>query len=434
MACVLIIGDDLTGSNATGVLYAKAGRRVVTVSSVGLAAAMRNDVDVLVVDTESRHLPPNVAASRVRTVVAAAAQWGVQVVKRVDTTLRGNVGAEVEAALVALRAAHPEQRQVALLVPAFPASGRITVGGMQLVDGLPIQRSWAALDPFTPVDRCGVAAIIAEQSTLTSTTIDLDSVGPGLASRLAQAAGRADIVIVDAISDDDVATIAQAAHAVTGVGWLIVDSGPFGAAFAPAAPQAATQTDVPLTLVIAGSLTDQTVRQLDRLTQALDAQLVTINPLAVDADEVVAQLTGLAARGASVVGVRTCALTHLPDAVEAQQALHLLGEVTRRAAAALRPAGIYATGGDVAITVISVLGGDGFAVIDEVLPLAVAGRIVGGPHDGVALVTKGGLIGEDDAALVCVTRLQQLERETGTMLMHQVGAVRGPTTGTATKG
>ncbi|MCL1841481.1 MAG: four-carbon acid sugar kinase family protein, partial [Propionibacteriaceae bacterium] len=78
MACVLIIGDDLTGSNATGVLYAKAGRRVVTVSSVGLAAAMRNDVDVLVVDTESRHLPPNVAASRVRTVVAAAAQWGVQ--------------------------------------------------------------------------------------------------------------------------------------------------------------------------------------------------------------------------------------------------------------------------------------------------------------------------------------------------------------------
>ena len=57
------------------------------------------------------------------------------------------------------------------------------------------------------------------------------------------------------------------------------------------------------------------------------------------------------------------------------------------AGAAAQVDGLYLTGGDVAAAVTA-LGADGFAVEAEVLPLAVAGHLVGGPR-GAALRDQG---------------------------------------------
>lgn len=465
MADVLVIGDDLTGSNATGVLYAKTGRRVVTVVDLGAVDAMRDQVDVLVVDTESRHLAPAEAAQRVRDVVAQGAGWGLQIVKRVDTTLRGNVGAEVEAGLLALREVCPLRRQVALMVPAFPSSGRTTAGGMQFVGGVPLYRTEAAKDPFSPVRHSGVAQILGDQSGLRVACVSLDAYGDGLGDEIARAAAQADVVVVDAIDDDDIRTVAAVAAGLEGIGWLIVDSGPFGAAFAQARGSrgvsgAATGTvppagfsseghgesdepdepspwlcapepkrpdepsSLPLVLVIAGSLTEQTNRQLDRLAET-GAGLVEIDPATAEPQAVVAQLRGLVEDGRRIVGVRTTSCDGTPTAQAAGHALRVLGDVALAAASGLHPGGVYATGGDVARTVLSVLGGNGFRLIDEVLPLAVVGAVAGGEFDGSALVTKGGLIGDDDAAVACVTMLQRVAGLTGTQQPAQATGTKG---------
>ncbi|NLG70338.1 MAG: four-carbon acid sugar kinase family protein, partial [Firmicutes bacterium] len=45
-------------------------------------------------------------------------------------------------------------------------------------------------------------------------------------------------------------------------------------------------------------------------------------------------------------------------------------------------------------------------LFDQVLPLAALGQLVGGPSRGLRLVTKGGLVGGEDAAIRCVRRLR----------------------------
>lgn len=94
------------------------------------------------------------------------------------------------------------------------------------------------------------------------------------------------------------------------------------------------------------------------------------------------------------------------DPRTAARLLRALAEVAHRAVVELRPGGLYASGGDVAAAVTSALGADGFAIETEVLPLAIAGHLVGGPHDGLLFATKGGLIGGPDAARDCLEHLR----------------------------
>ena len=429
MAEVVIIGDDLTGSNATGALYAIKGLKVVTVADIATAQRLSDQVDVLVFNTGSRHLPEPDAAARVRTVVEFAAGIGVQIVKRVDTTLRGNIAAEVVAGLEALRACRSSGRQVALMVPAFPASGRVTVGGRQFVQGVPVARSWAATDPFTPVTTSRVAALFAGRPELRTVEVGLEELGEGLADRLAAAAQAADLVVVDAYDDSDVLAVAEAAHLAsfdTGLEWLAVDTGPFGVALSASRGLGGGRNKQnPLVLVMAGSLTDQTREQLDHLVSVTGAFLLVVD---ADADTPVAVVDRLAeavADGRSVVGVRTAPLVGAPTAEAADRTLQLFAEVSREALARLRPAGIYASGGDVAMTVLDALGGDGFRILNEVLPLAVIGEISGGPNAGTGFATKGGLIGAADAAFLCVTALQQASRHSSDVTLVSTATPEG---------
>jgi len=130
----------------------------------------------------------------------------------------------------------------------------------------------------------------------------------------------------------------------------------------------------------------------------------------MDPARVVAQLRYLADSRVSVVGARVASGPH--DEVVARAVLRCLGEVAAGAVPELRPVGLYACGGEVAAAVISALGAQGFAIEAEVLPLAVAGYVVGGPYDGLPFATKGGLVGKDDAASLC---LQYLLRRNGSV-------------------
>lgn len=412
MVNVVVIGDDLTGSNATGSLYARQGLKAVTVSTLDSARLVADDVDVLVFTTESRHLPAADAAARVRDIVDLVGPWGAQVAKRVDTTLRGNVGAESWAALTSLREAFPRRRTVALVVPAFPTSGRTTVGGLQLVEGLPVDRSWAARDPFTPVLDASVARLLATQSPGTTAEIDLHELGDDLPRRLRDAAATADFVVCDALDAADLDTIATAAAEVRGddLDWLVVDTGPFGAAYAAARglrAETAERAPEPLVLALIGSLTEQTDQQVAHLLDNENAELLTVHPDSLSPAQVVDGLAALAAKGRTIVGVRVESPGDAPvTAAAAERVLAYLRAIAAAAVERLPLAGVYATGGDVARQTIDTLGAYGFRIDEEVLPLAVSGAFVGGPHDGLGFATKGGLIGGPDAAAACIRALQ----------------------------
>ncbi|MEE2048407.1 four-carbon acid sugar kinase family protein, partial [Nocardiopsis tropica] len=91
MAQVLVVADDLTGANATGARFARTGMRVATVTPEHVSQVAR-DYDVVVANLDSRHVPADQAADLVTDVVEAVWPVGL-VVKRTDSTLRGNIGA-----------------------------------------------------------------------------------------------------------------------------------------------------------------------------------------------------------------------------------------------------------------------------------------------------------------------------------------------------
>ena len=153
---IAVIADDLTGAADTGAALVRAGHRT--------AVAFRGervDADAVVIDTDSRGLPAAEAAARVRAVALGGAEI---VMKKVDSTLRGPLAAEVEAALAA------SGRTRAIVAPAFPATGRTTVGGVQHLDGVPVHETRFAHDPVSPVLESDLRVLLPEADVRDATT------------------------------------------------------------------------------------------------------------------------------------------------------------------------------------------------------------------------------------------------------------------------
>src|SRR5262249_59367109 len=148
---VTLIADDLTGACDAGALFAGRGPVGVFVA----LAEIDPDRAVIAVDTESRAV--SMAEAR-RRVAAAAGRLGERLrrgvlFKKIDSTLRGPVGDEVDAPPDANRP------PVALVCPAFPAEGRTVVGGLLRVHAAAARTSTAGGDPAYPPALSDVPAI-----------------------------------------------------------------------------------------------------------------------------------------------------------------------------------------------------------------------------------------------------------------------------------
>ena len=69
--------------------------------------------------------------------------------------------------------------------------------------------------------------------------------------------------------------------------------------------------------------------------------------------------------------------------------------------------GIYSTGGDITAAIHRAAGTVGLRLITEVVPLAGYGIAMGGKLDGRAFISKGGMVGDENAMVTCVKYLQE---------------------------
>lgn len=136
-----VIADDLTGAAELGAVGLRLGLKAEILRSNPPDDA----VDLVCVDTDSRSCTPVEAARRAaeaaKVLRAAGARW---IYKKVDSVLRGNVTAEVEAVMRELGFNR------ALLLPANPSLGRVIRDGQYFVKGKPIHRTEFARDPEYP--------------------------------------------------------------------------------------------------------------------------------------------------------------------------------------------------------------------------------------------------------------------------------------------
>lgn len=367
---IAVIADDLTGAADTGVQLARAGHRT--------AVAFRDEpvpagVDAVVADTDSRGLAAGEAAARVRRAAGELAGAPI-LMKKIDSTLRGPLAAELGAAL------ESGGRRAAVVAPAFPAAGRTTVGGVQLVDGEPVHRTRFARDPVTPVLEGDLIRLLGARY-----------VAAGASPAAALAAGG--LVVCDAGTDADLEALVRAVPDPSSVLWA--GSAGLAAALGAVYPGAGVEDAVDEepgggVLVVVGSANRTAREQVARLT----ADGVPVAILALDRlgeDEVLA----CAARAADALERAGACVLHPGDG-EGSPA-RIAAALAETAALATERAAVGAlvlTGGDTAVHVARRLGATGLIVEDELEPGVVVGRLLGPRR--FRIVTKAGGFGSPD--------------------------------------
>ncbi|RXX97177.1 hypothetical protein DD585_05980, partial [Klebsiella pneumoniae] len=185
---VLVLADDFTGANDAGVSLAEAGMSVEVAFTAGQPSTAR----ALILNSDSRAMSAAAAADKVAALLRGAAtfvpHWQV---KKIDSTLRGNPGGELEAMMAA------QGCRMTVVAPAYPAAGRHTRDGRCYVHGVPLDQTEFASDPKTPVSRAEISEIIAMQSRLPCLTLNAGQ----LPAALATAGEEKRVLIVDAWED-----------------------------------------------------------------------------------------------------------------------------------------------------------------------------------------------------------------------------------------
>ncbi|ELZ29428.1 ygbK domain-containing protein [Halosimplex carlsbadense 2-9-1] len=423
MRNALVVADDLTGAMDTGHGFAGRGRGVRVRRSVDGGRADSDagtDADVLVVDTDSRDADNEAAAAAVARAVEAYPAGLVY--KKVDSTLRGNVAAEVDAALAATGAA------LAVVAPAFPATGRTTEGGRHLVDGTPLAEAGYGVAESDL--REYVAGSEYPVAHLDGDTVDAGpaAVGEFLADRAA--AERPPLVVCDARTDDHLEAIAAGAASLDATP-LYVGSGGLAAQVALAGEPPGSSPDVSSdprrsgVLAVVGSVNERTLAQLDAVD---DEAVVALDPAAAVGDPESAgraaaeSLSALldwreravvtAARSREDVAAAERAAADLAedataaDRIAADRVAAALAAAARATVEASPPAGLVLTGGDTAEAVLDALDVAEIALTGESVAAGVPeGRIATGPAAGTRVVTKAGGFGGERVILNCLDTL-----------------------------
>lgn len=197
---LLIIADDFTGALDTGIQFTKMGIRARIVTDYRYDfGQLRTEDSLLSVSTDTRPRSPKEAYDRVFQLAVNARRAGFQYVyKKTDSGLRGNIGMELKAVMDAY-----EQQAIAF-IPAFPRLNRITRGGLQYIDGIPVKESVFGKDPFEPVRYSDIGEIIGSQ-----TDMKIVKVSRGDWRQIDWESGREQTVfLLDAETDADLAAIA----------------------------------------------------------------------------------------------------------------------------------------------------------------------------------------------------------------------------------
>lgn len=377
---IAVVADDLTGAGDTAVQFVRAGWRTELQLSAADTAA-----EVVSVTTDSRALPADQAARAAGEAVENLRAAGVDLLyKKVDSTLRGAIRAEIDGVL---QVWGPDS--VAVVCPAFPANGRTVRDGVLLVNGTEVHRTAVGQDPVTPVTESRVAELLeAKYVRLTGTDTRRD------AERL-RAAGP--VAVVDAETEADLERVATA---VAALGPDAVPVGSAGLAAQLARTWAPQQPHGP-SLVVVTSLHSSTREQVACLAAEPGTRVERPGPADL-ADEEAWQAwsrTVLERFDPHAPRLALVAPEDRDGALSPADVSRRLGDLAARIAEEHTLSGLVVTGGDGARALTTQLQARAIALTGEVAPGIPIGTVSGGPRHGLAIVTKAGGFGSPTALL-----------------------------------
>ena len=209
VAC--IIADDLTGANDSALQFHLHGAGTQILLSENVEGLNLKGTQTWAISTESRNIPPKDAYERIKHITQVMQDKfnPDYFFKKIDSTVRGNIAVEILGMLEVLG------WDASIIIPAFPAEGRVTVGGYHLLKGIPIERTEMARDPFSPICESHLPTLLINQIGMEYkdlvASIDLKDVmkgaGPILKTINELIADGKKLIIVDAVSTTDIEQI-----------------------------------------------------------------------------------------------------------------------------------------------------------------------------------------------------------------------------------
>jgi uncharacterized protein YgbK (DUF1537 family) len=389
---LIIVADDLTGAMDVAGPLAARGMCTWAVASVGgCTLATLPAAEVVSINADSRHLSEERAALRVRSVVRDLIDPDCEIlIKKIDSTLRGNVVVETLAMLEA------SGRSAAVVAPAFPRQGRTVVEGMVQVHGVALKDTDFARDALSkpPLEPLHMLFRRADANA------HVCSIGRGAAVAPAPDRGRR-IFVVDSTSDEDLRTTLRTLEGRLR-DTLLVGSAGIAEALAEvhfahaSATFTAPAVQGPLLFVV-GSRTEQSAQQASALVEGCSARIIEAPAGFVD--------VGAAMRARESVLVLKATADAEGREVEASEVARRLAEGVAGLLEGRPIAAVVATGGDTAVAILQQLSQPTLQVGGALLPgiplswMQAAGR-------KVWFVTKAGGFGSRDTFLAIAHRLR----------------------------
>ena len=418
----IVIADDLTGSNATCSLFKKIGLRAASI--LKLQGDINYDVDVISYSTASRGLDKEEAYKKVSEAIKILKNKDVLVYnKRIDSTLRGNIGTEINAMLDNL-----EDDRIAVVIPSYPDSGRIVVNKTMLVNGVLLENSDAGKDPKTPIKTSCVESLIQKDIKYSSTYFTLSDIAQPIeeiTKKIQEAIKKSRVLVFDAVNNEDIIKISKAIiHSDINI--VTVDPGPFTLYYSKEL-QKKNHLEKKILMVI-GSVTATTKKQIEYILQEEDIFLVKMKvedffekeTCLKEIERVIAYIKkGIASYDLFLVTTSPIGDEKKADLQKLAENLNTtVEEISKIIANTLTETvvkilketekfeGVYSSGGDITIALLEKLKAIGVEIREEVIPLAAYGRLIGGDFPNLKLVSKGGMVGDEKTIKLCLHKIK----------------------------
>ena len=427
----ILIADDLTGGNDSGIQFAQSGLEasmLVTPTMLSAENLVCSPVvpghgpDILVLNTDTRNVQVDDVPQRIRDClnflcVTGKPDSGSIVFKKIDSTLRGNLGVEMDVIMDALGF------DLVFFAPSYPQQGRTVRDGNLLVHGSPVHQTEFAHDPLSPVRDAFIPRLLAAQSRRKSGIIPLNIVEAGSEVLNASISTLRDegcsVIIFNAEEQNHLEAIAVAGLAQPVLPLFMGSAGlAKGLADCLAQAPAATASETKETrtfspqgksdgrkvvLFVCGSVSQVTRTQVKKLESTPGVSLFLLPEGELDAakeDALARSIIQKLDNGPSILA--TPALAYPQGEMcwqeDVTSSLSLVAErILENIAAGPENVILFLTGGDTALAVLKKLGIIELRLKKELTPGIVLTQVMGGRFNGMAVITKAGGFGEPDA-------------------------------------
>lgn len=378
---LLIVADDFTGANDTGAQFARKKLKSITVLDKKDIIPSLKECDVLIYDTETRHDSKEKAYRKCFEAGVIAKSKIKYIYKKLDSTFRGNVGAEIAGLMDSMGIRY------AIIAPALPSYGRITKDGNVYVKGVLLAETETASDPKTPVRESYIPKIISQTTDKKTEVIKYSDVLSGrekLIQKVKQIMNKGtDIIVIDALENKDLDLIASA---VSAIDEQVLYAGSYGlASYLPDYLDIKTKNKS--NIIIAGSVSEVTIRQIEYLVKKCEVTLIDVeigklftSERSKEKGRIISIIKNSAFYGEDIV-IRSASSREMVDETikngkksgfertkTSDIIAAFLGEIAGFVLRDININGIFITGGDTAIKTIQNLNVSGTIIDDEILP------------------------------------------------------------------